>query len=429
MTATPALVFSSRVAWSSLLASFADPIIWIVMAGFGMAAAFRAQGLDRRVSVTLALLYKGKDPRVAALFFVSLPAFLLTVTGSITASTAVVFPFVAAYLAMAGRKPGSPYAEGSMLALGQAASAGAMLLLISTAPNLVAKATVEQFAPGRTLTFGDWLVVGAPHAVLGLLVAWAITFLVIRPEPGQVMVDRARLVDEKRALGPMRVGEKVALLVLVLAIALWSLPSALRLAAEFAPALASASDGLARASPEAFPAILVLILLPLLRPAGKPLLEWEKLARGIDWNVVALIGGGIGLGLGMRESGFAAWIASAVAPEGAWASAWGVFAIAALLGYALSFAASNTAAAVIACPIAATLALAAGLDPVPPIIGAALACSISTAIPSTTPPMAIVYGSGYVKVWSMLKVGMVSDLARLGLLIGVGPFFASLVAR
>src|SRR5690349_21154592 len=129
--------------WRSSLASYADPILWIFMAGFVLAAAFRKWGLNQRVSLRLILAYKGKDPRVAALFVACLPVFFLTLTGSLTASTSIVLPFVSAYLVQLKLKPGSPYATGTMLAVGQAASAGAMLLLISTAPNLIAKATVE----------------------------------------------------------------------------------------------------------------------------------------------------------------------------------------------------------------------------------------------------------------------------------------------
>ena len=99
----------------------------------------------------------------------------------------------------------------------------------------------------------------------------------------------------------------------------------------------------------------------------------------------------------------------------------------ALLGFALSYAASNTAAALISTPIAASLALGVGVSPVGPVIAAALACSISSAIPSTTPPMAIVYSSGFVKIWDMFRVGMVSDLLRLTALILTGPLFVGLI--
>jgi sodium-dependent dicarboxylate transporter 2/3/5 len=160
-------------------------------------------------------------------------------------------------------------------------------------------------------------------------------------------------------------------------------------------------------------------------------LKWDEIARGIDWNVVFLFGGGIALGIGLADSGFATWLADGVAAAmGDSPSAWAIYAISCVLGFALTYAASNTAAALISCPIAATLALGAGMtgaEVLAPIIGAGLACSISSAIPSTTPPMAIVYSSGYVKIWTMFKVGIVSDLLRLGVLIVLGPLFTGLL--
>lgn len=149
------------------LASFSDPIIWIFIAGFILAASFQKWGLDRRMAFSLAALYRGRDPRVAILFVACLPVFLLTMTGSITASTTIVFPFVAAFLGML-KSADKKYEEASYLALGQAATAGAMLLLISTAPNLVAKATVEEFVPSATVSFVDWFVVGTPMPSLAL---------------------------------------------------------------------------------------------------------------------------------------------------------------------------------------------------------------------------------------------------------------------
>jgi len=92
--------------WRTSLASYADPIIWIFMAGFVLAAAFQKWGLSQRVSIALALAYKGNNPKIAALFVACLPVFLLTVTGSITASTTIVLPFVSAYLAALGLKAG-----------------------------------------------------------------------------------------------------------------------------------------------------------------------------------------------------------------------------------------------------------------------------------------------------------------------------------
>lgn len=425
----PPMIFSMYgiLTWRTALTAFTDPIIWIFMAGFVLAAAFRKWDLDRRIAVRLGSLYKGTNPMVAAFFVASLPVFMLTLTGSITASTSVVFPFLVAYLSMAGIKPGGRYSEACMLALAQAATAGAMLLLISTPPNLIAKATVEEFST-TDLSFLDWLLVGTPHAFIGLFVSWFVVFRMLRPEEKAVSADSAKMKAVERQLGCMSCGEKIVVLLLALAITLWLLPSAAKVVASYAPSFKPVSEALERVMPEAMPAVLVIFLAGLIRIRGEPLLRWEEIARGIDWNVVFLFGGGISLGLGLEASGFAHWLAGEVGSSlGPGSNAWTIFAASCVLGFLMSYAASNTAAALISCPIAATLALGAGVSPVAPIIGAGLACSISSAIPSTTPPMAIVYSSGYVRIWSMFKVGLVSDLLRLAALVTIGPVLLDIV--
>ena len=429
----PPMVFSmSRiVTWKTALSAFTDPIIWIFMAGFVLAAAFRKWDLDRRIAVRLGSLYKGTNPMIAAFFVAALPVFILTFTGSITASTAVVFPFLVAYLSMAGVKPGGRYSEATMLVLAQAATAGAMLLLISTPPNLIAKSTAFEF--GADITFLDWLIIGTPHALIGLLISWVVVFKVLKPEDKTISADKGKMVAVAKQLGRMSRGEKTVLCILVLAVSLWVFPSVVKVAAGYNDDLTPLSQDLAQIMPEAMPAVLVILLAALIRIKGEPVLKWEEIAKGIDWNIVFLFGGGIALGIGLEASGFAGWLADQVGGAlGDDASSWTIFAVSCVLGFLLTYAASNTAAALISCPIAASLALgvSATADPsvvIPPIIGAALACSISSAIPSTTPPMAIVYSSGYVKMWSMFKVGIISDLLRLGVLILIGPFLCSLV--
>ena len=428
----PPLVFSMTriVQWKTALTAFTDPIIWIFMAGFVLAAAFRKWELDRRIAIRLGLLYKGSNPMIAAFFVAALPVFILTLTGSITASTAVVFPFLIAYLSMVGIKSGSKYSEACMLVLAQAATAGAMLLLISTPPNLIAKSIALEYAE-VDLTFLDWLVVGTPHAIIGLLISWFVVFKVIKPGEKTVAADKSKMVAVSKQLGRMSRGEKVVAAMLVLAVSLWIFPSAVKVASHYAPGLEGLSADLSVVMPEAMPAVLIIILAGLIRIRGEPVLKWDEIAKGIDWNVVFLFGGGIALGIGLANSGFANWLADGVASAmGDDPSAWGIYAISCVLGFVLTYAASNTAAALISCPIAATLAIGAGFsgpELLPPIIGAGLACSISSAIPSTTPPMAIVYSSGYVKIWTMFKVGIVSDLLRLAALIVLGPLFASLL--
>ena len=80
------------------LPKFADPIIWIFISGFILAAAFQKCGLDERIAYRLATFYRGNNPKIATFFIASLPVFILSMTGSITASTTIVFPFVGAFM-------------------------------------------------------------------------------------------------------------------------------------------------------------------------------------------------------------------------------------------------------------------------------------------------------------------------------------------
>jgi solute carrier family 13 (sodium-dependent dicarboxylate transporter), member 2/3/5 len=466
-------VISGILSINQALPMFSDPIIWIFISGFILAAAFQKWGLDKRIAYSLALLYKGNNPKMATFFIACLPVFLLTMVGSITASTAIVFPFVIAFMRILNLPVGigesrgnidsntddisksesksknakenqkikhtSNYAEASFLALGQAATAGAMLLLISTAPNLIAKATVEDFVPSKTISFDDWFIIGTPHAIIGLLVSWTVIFLVIKPEFHSLPTTRQQFVNSLRKMGKITQEERVVLSILVGALFLWIVPSLLRsfygnnndeLAIDRSAGIFSGIIKiLIKNVPESMPALVIILSVALLRTKRNAhLLTGDEMIKAVDWNIVALFGGGLVLGLGMESSGLATWIGNEMSSSmGSQLNTNSVFAISAIIGFVMSYSASNTASAVITCPIAATLAIGAGLNPIPPIIAAALGCSIPSAIPSTTPPMAIIYSSRTVRILNMLKTGIISDLIRLAILILIGPMLISLI--
>ena len=100
----PALLLpmAGVISWKSSLTSFASGIIWVFIGGFTLAKAFRVWGLDKRVALKLASLYRGGSPALTTFFVACLPVFLLTITGSITASTSLVYPIVLSYLSSMG---------------------------------------------------------------------------------------------------------------------------------------------------------------------------------------------------------------------------------------------------------------------------------------------------------------------------------------
>lgn len=423
-----AVLFSllGYVSWGEALRSFTDPVAWVLMGGFALAKAFQVWGLDRRVALRVARIYGGDNPMVAALFVACLPAFLLTATGSITASTSVVYPIALSYVTLLALSP--KFSEAMMLSLGEAATAGAMLFLISTPPNLVAKQVLERQIPDFKLTFFDWFIVGTPQAVAGLLITWFITFKVLDVRERFSTV-REMVGRELNSLGRMGLGEKLVLLVFLITLTLWVAPGVLVVASSLNPSLASAAELTSRLLPEAAPAVLAILLLGFLKANGRPLLTFDEIASGIDWNVVFLFGGGIAMGKGLDGSGFSRWLALAITSTGLELNTFTLSAIGALMGFAITFPASNTASAMISVPVIASIARGAGLNPIAPVISTALACSISSALPSTTPPMAIVYGSGRVSMRNMVRVGLLSDTLRLALLVLTEPFLADLLMK
>jgi len=485
------------------LPKFSDPIIWIFISGFILAAAFKKCGLDIRIAYRLATFYKGSNPKIAIFFIACLPVFLLSASGSITASTTIVFPFVLAYMSILNipidppyknktrvsrtkenrllknknrkknknappffnnddlnengkdvEKEKRKYAEAGFLSLGQAATAGAMLFLISTAPNLIAKATVEDFTPGKTISFTDWFVIGLPHAIIGLLISWNVVFLIIRPKINSISAIRDQFKNSLNNIGKITMEEKTVLMILLVALMLWIIPSLTR---SFYPIdnvnLGDAQDTpilldvFSISIPESVPALLIILALGLIRvrrvntvggernvdeakhlTSLQPILNWSEMLKAIDWNIIFLFGGGLVLGLGIESSGLAPWFGTQISHNtDTKLTEFSIFAISALMGFVMSYAASNTASAVIMCPVAASLAVGAGLNPIPPIIAAGLAASISSAIPSTTPPMAIIYSSKLVSILNMFKTGIISDLLRIGILIALGPVLVGLI--
>ncbi|MCD6563044.1 MAG: DASS family sodium-coupled anion symporter [Thermoproteales archaeon] len=426
----PPLIFSflNIVSWKKSLSSFMDPVIWIFMGGFVLAKAFQIWGLDKRIAIKLSSLYKGNNPLVSAFFIAGLPPFLLTMTGSITASTSIVFPIVMAFIGALNLEKEKEYAEALMLLLGQAATAGAMFLLISTPPNLVAKKVIEEFVPGVTITFFDWLIIGTPHALIGLFIAWFVIFKVIKVEKVDLSRMREKLNDEASKLGVMSKGEKYVFLIFLFVLFLWMLPGMFLILSSSFKTLVSLANIIQKILPTSAPAVLALLLLGLIHAEGRPLLRWKELEEGIDWNVIFLFGGGIVLGTGLQNSGFSKWlINSMMFITGSTLDFVTIIFVSALLGFIITYPASNTASSLITAPIAASLALSGGFNPIPAVLASALACSISSALPSTTPPMAIVYGSKHIKLWNMFRVGMVSDTIRFIILLVLTPYLTQML--
>ena len=156
-------------------------------------------------------------------------------------------------------------------------------------------------------------------------------------------------------------------------------------------------------------AVTLLFLLPVNWPQREFTLSWQQAAR-IDWGTLLLFGGGITLGNLMFETKLAEAIGTGLLRLSGASSLWGITFAAICIAIVLSETTSNTASANMVVPVMISLANAAGVVPIPPAIGATLGASWGFMLPVSTPPNAIVYGSGMIPITAMIKVGLLFDL-------------------
>lgn len=393
-----------------VLAPYGDPIIFLFIGSFMLAEAARTSGLDRRAA--FALLHYPWATRTSGrlLATIGVITWAISLWVSNTATTAMMLPIglgILRALKAEGTEPPAGQSVGLLLMLTWSSSV-AVGLPIASPPNLIAIGMIRDLTD-RRLSFFDWVAVTMPLAIVMLAVCWLVLHL--RYESGMTAgrTMRAFVGDAVSGLGPWSRAEINVLAVFLLAAILWMLPGVVAMIQGPDEPIPRFFETHLPESAVALIAAVLLFLLPADLPHGTFTLSWRQAAH-IDWGTILLFGGGLSLGTLMFETGLAQGIGSVVIRLGG-DRLWLLTAVTIIFGILLSETSSNTASASIVIPIAIAAAHSAGVSPIPPALGAALGASFGFMLPVSTPPNAIVYGSGLVPLREMIKSGLWLDVA------------------
>ncbi|MGB2906398.1 MAG: DASS family sodium-coupled anion symporter [Candidatus Aminicenantaceae bacterium] len=399
------------------LAPFANPIIFLFLGSFVLARAMCVHGLDRKLAYTVLSHRSIGGSKIRILFAMGLVSLVLSMWLSNTATTAMMFPIALGVLDAIEKGDGSgkrtPYRVLLLLTLAYAASIGGVGTPIGSPPNLIAIGMLEKLA-GYHINFFQWMLAGS----LVLLPMYAALFFLMRThikatKPASNSV--TPLVEASPQPKGLTRAQKNVLLAFSVTVCLWVLPGVVSL-------VLGRDSGLylwlhAR-FPEAIAAIigaLLLFALPVDPRRGIFTLELKDAMR-IDWGTLLLFGGGLSLGFQMFETGLADAIGRAFISLGGNSAGPILISLLAIsLSVFLTELTSNTASANMIIPIIIAISQAAGIDPLPPVLGSAIGCSFAFMLPVATPPNAIVYGSGMIPLPKMMRFGFLLNI--VGILI------------
>jgi sodium-dependent dicarboxylate transporter 2/3/5 len=227
-----------------------------------------------------------------------------------------------------------------------------------------------------------------------------------------------QLIDnELSALGKMQKTEKMVLFVFVLTASLWMFKGQVN-------AMVFGKSVLNNTSIAMFGGLL-MFCLPVNFKSGQFLLSWKAM-KDLPWGILMLFGGGLSLAAGLQSVGAIDLIGNFVASNLSVGVLVLVIGLATLSVFATEFM-SNVALVTVLLPVVFGIGDQLGINPFELTIPVVLAASCAFMMPISTPPNAVVYSSGQIKINQMMRVGFVLNIATILLLTSVVYWLVGMV--
>ncbi|MDH3492607.1 MAG: DASS family sodium-coupled anion symporter [Acidobacteriota bacterium] len=399
-------------------ASFGHRYIFLYIGGFILAIAIEKWNLHRRISLSIIKLV-GTDVVRIILGFMIATAFM-SMWISNTATTVMMLPIGMAIVTQLRDNPETVenenliFGKALMLAIAYSATIGGISTLIGTPPNLVL-AGVLQETYGIEITFSRWIIFGLPISILLLIICWTyLTRFAFSFKQREFPGGEAEIKRQLDELGKMSFEEKVVLGVFMLTAFAWITRSFLL--KQFIPAIDDTIIAV-------FAAIL-LFILPASKK-GKRIINWEEAVR-LPWGILLLFGGGMALASGFQNSGLAKWLGGQITLLQGVSIILVVLALITAVNL-LTEITSNLATTAMLLPILAPMALSIDVHPLLLMVAATVAASCAFMLPVATPPNAVVFGSGYLKIPDMVKTGIWMNTLSILLLSAIVYFLLPVI--
>jgi sodium-dependent dicarboxylate transporter 2/3/5 len=406
--------------------AYANPVIFLFLGGFMLGLGIEKWGLHRRIALGIVRFTGSSGDRIV-LGFIFATAFI-SLWLSNTATTMMMFPIALSVIQVLKQKNEltgnlSNFSITLMLAIAYASNLGGIGTIIGTPPNVAYVGYIEKEIPGLQVGFMNWMLLCLPIGLLLILALYGVMVKWLYPNHirSSVMMD-AVIESEWQALGPLTATQKRVLWIFGITVLLWMLrvpinkfqswfeldDTIIALLGGFClfvtPAPASVSGETEKKDPH--------------------LLEWED-TRNMAWGILLLFGGGLALAGALEKAGLIIQLGEWMAQYAG--AGFGLVLLVVTLSIFIGELMSNVAQVIVFAPVVTALAKALHMDPLLLGIPMTLAASCAGMLPMGTPPNAIVFASGHLRLRHMLVVGGIMNLIAIVLITLFGWFFLPVV--
>jgi sodium-dependent dicarboxylate transporter 2/3/5 len=300
-----------------------------------------------------------------------------------------------------------------------------MATLVGTPPNLSFARIFEiTFPNAEPIAFGQWLVMALPITMVLLTIVWLLLTRVFFRFGESFKVDSHVVRNEYAALGSMSFEERAVLAVFAATAFGWVFRKDLVLGMLTIPGwsrLLPHADLIDDATVAIGMAMILFFIPARSENAVSRTVMGVDVFRKIPWHIVLLFGGGFALAQGFRVTGLSELIGTRFAGLAGVPPYVMITLVCAGLTF-LTELTSNTATTEMILPILASVAVAMKANPLLLMIPATLSASCAFMMPVATPPNAIIFGSGRIKIAEMARVGVAINLIGV-LVIGLVFYF------
>lgn len=395
-------------------ANYGSPIVFLFFGGFVMALALEKVNLHKRIALNIIRLTGATANRVVLGFMIATAVLSMWISN--TASTVVMLPIAMSVIhllindADGFTKEDRNFSLSVMLGIAFAANAGGIATVIGTPPNSVLIGLLEN-EYHIEISFLKWMVIGLPFSVIMISICYWVLVKGFFPTRNlKFKASKNIIQSELHKLGPTSGKEKMVLALFGVTVFLWVFRTLIN---SILPSL-----GLSDTLISIFAAI-ALFTIPYNLKKGDFILVWSDTTK-LAWGILILFGGGLSLANGMSVTGIVDLVAATIAQSNL-----GILLTASLLILLMLFMTelmSNVALVAVLAPVVAGIAIGLDLPITHLLIPITIASSCAFMLPMATPPNAIVFASGYIKVHEMARAGFLLNLIAVLLLIGLFHF-------